>query len=384
LQQESNKLQPKIGLALSGGGVRAMAFHAGVLLYLAENNKLELITEISSVSGGTLFIGQLLAINNWKWPNSEQYIKIVYPKVKEYLTSVSLQNTSIKLLLHPKNWRYLLSRANVVSQGIELIWNVSAKLSQLPTTPIWSINGTTAETGRRFRFKQDTCGDYELGYAASNFFKVADAMAVSAAFPLGIGPFSIKSSNFVWKKKPNWQSSDTSAKEVKLPYKRLHLYDGGIYDNLGVEPLFDIGTHKFKSESNFIIVSDAGLPLSREFTNNPFNPFRLKRIMDIAMDQTRALRIRSIVNFLKSNSNKGVYLQIGSDPTSMIEKYKGFNLDSAKNLRSKKWLEEVNITTIANYPTNLAKIKMKDFEQISLHGYETANWNEKLFSNQSL
>jgi NTE family protein len=31
----------KISLALSGGGSRAMAFHAGVLRYLAEMNMLE-------------------------------------------------------------------------------------------------------------------------------------------------------------------------------------------------------------------------------------------------------------------------------------------------------------------------------------------------------
>ena len=43
-----------IGLALSGGGFRASIFHMGVLKYLAEKNKLEEISYISSVSGGSL------------------------------------------------------------------------------------------------------------------------------------------------------------------------------------------------------------------------------------------------------------------------------------------------------------------------------------------
>ena len=67
-------------------------------------------------------------------------------------------------------------------------------LADLPEVPVWSINGTTAETGRRFRFKRTAVGDYELGYAEAAKFKVADTMAISAAFPGLIGPFVIQNS----------------------------------------------------------------------------------------------------------------------------------------------------------------------------------------------
>ena len=56
----------KIGLALSGGGFRASIFHMGVLKYLAEKNKLEEISYISSVSGGSLLIGLIYSLNNNK------------------------------------------------------------------------------------------------------------------------------------------------------------------------------------------------------------------------------------------------------------------------------------------------------------------------------
>jgi len=39
-----------IGLALSGGGIRAAVFHLGVLKYLAEAGLFERIVSISSVS----------------------------------------------------------------------------------------------------------------------------------------------------------------------------------------------------------------------------------------------------------------------------------------------------------------------------------------------
>jgi NTE family protein len=44
----------QIGLALSGGGIRAAVFHLGVLRRLAEQEFLENVSQISTVSGGSL------------------------------------------------------------------------------------------------------------------------------------------------------------------------------------------------------------------------------------------------------------------------------------------------------------------------------------------
>lgn len=41
-----------IGIALSGGGYRATVFHLGVLARLSEDNLLDQISFISTVSGG--------------------------------------------------------------------------------------------------------------------------------------------------------------------------------------------------------------------------------------------------------------------------------------------------------------------------------------------
>ncbi|HPF07510.1 MAG TPA: patatin-like phospholipase family protein, partial [Spirochaetota bacterium] len=65
------KNRRRIGLALSGGGVRAAAFHSGVLKYLAEKGKLEDVNHISSVSGGSLFTGLVFSINSGRWPSSK-------------------------------------------------------------------------------------------------------------------------------------------------------------------------------------------------------------------------------------------------------------------------------------------------------------------------
>jgi NTE family protein len=230
-----------IALALSGGGTRAMAFHAGVLRFLAEKKQFEKISQISTVSGGSLLAGYIFSKCNMKWPTSTVYQKEVWPGLRTLLTTYDLQISALgRLIFRPENWKYGLSRANIVAQAIYEDWKVKKTLYDLPAIPIWSINGTTAETGRRFRFKYDEFGDYELGYAEARDFLIAEAMAVSAAFPVGIGPLSIKARKYNWKKR-RWGASKSEAVSITLPYKSLHIYDGGVYDNLGLEPFYDSG-----------------------------------------------------------------------------------------------------------------------------------------------
>ncbi|HVD49595.1 MAG TPA: patatin-like phospholipase family protein, partial [Gaiellaceae bacterium] len=49
-----DRVHPKLGLALSGGGHRAAFFHIGVLACLAELGLLRLVQVISTVSGGSI------------------------------------------------------------------------------------------------------------------------------------------------------------------------------------------------------------------------------------------------------------------------------------------------------------------------------------------
>src|SRR5579862_7180245 len=51
-------------LALSGGGFRATLFHLGVIRCLCENDQLNSLTHITSVSGGSILAAHLAL--NWK------------------------------------------------------------------------------------------------------------------------------------------------------------------------------------------------------------------------------------------------------------------------------------------------------------------------------
>ena len=356
-----------------------MAFHCGVLQWLAERGRLGDVSHISSVSGGSLFTGLVFQFGNWEWPLDEAYCVDIKPRIRALLTQSSLQAVALRRLARPRNWRYLLSRANVLSETIAHHWGIAARLRHLPEKPVWSVNGTTAENGRRFRFKQTGCGDYEIGYAAAEGFKISDAMAVSAAFPGLIGPFAIRTADFAWQRRKAWDDPPESAVDVTPPFPRLHLYDGGIYDNLGMEPLFDTGPRSFKGDINSLVVSDAGAPLARRPLGRALSLFRARRIADIALEQTRALRIRVWINFLQSHPECGMYLQLGAYAPGLIKKYAANNPEGADALLRESWLDREEVKRAAAEPTCLGRLTPDVFDRLVRHGYETARWNEILF-----
>ena len=357
-----------------------MAFHAGVLRKLAEQGNMENVTHISTVSGGSLITGLIFKLANYQWPDSQTYLESVHPKIRQLLTTECLQSQAFKTLLFiPSNWKYAMSRAQVLAQTIESLWKIDSLMSDLPEFPVWSINGTTAETGRRLRFKGTEVGDYELGYADVGNFSLSKAMAVSAAFPGGIGPLSFPC------KKYTWLEYKTGV-QVLPKFKQLHLYDGGIYDNLGIEPLFDMGKQCIKpqvtEDIDILLVSDAGAPLLRSDIPGPMRPSRFKRIADIALDQTRALRIRSFVNFLINNPDAGQYYQIGVCATKKIHQYAKISPNIATQLLKQDWLSGDQTTSAAYYPTTLKKLSVDKFDLLDRHGYETVSWNNELFRDQ--
>src|SRR5690348_14081201 len=129
-----------IALALSGGGIRSMAFHLGVMRLLAERRLLERVNRISTVSGGSLLIGLVMKESGLSWPSSEAFLSKVYPKLRDKLCKRSLQWGALRQLLNPWNLRFLLSRANLLGLALKNEWQIESKLSDLPPVPEWSIN----------------------------------------------------------------------------------------------------------------------------------------------------------------------------------------------------------------------------------------------------
>ncbi len=329
-----------------------MVFHLGVLRIMAERGALEDVQRISTVSGGSLLVGLMYQEAGMKWPTSEQFLSAVYPSLRRKLCSNSLQWGAFRQLFQVQNWRFILSRANLLAMSLRHHWGITANLSDVASLPEWSINGATAENGRRFRFKSDSIGDYALGYAAPGDFPLANALAVSAAFPGGFGPLQLDTRKFQWRKRATWGAAIDEAQPVDVGYSQLHLYDGGVYDNLGLEPFFDAGKGQSKYPGELIVVSDAGAPLRTGFSFFALNPWRLKRVADIMSDQARALRVRTFAHYLQRGPFHGAYLYINT-PVS-----KGRPCTSA--------------SFAAGFPTTLRKLHLSEFDALADHGYRVA------------
>ena len=360
----AESLTQPISLVLSGGGVRAMVFHLGALRYVAEHGALEQVERISSVSGGSLLVGLILQHSGMQWPGSAEFLTKTYPELRQQLSASSLQWAAARQLLNPLNWRFVLSRANLLAQALRSEWGVLARLADLPAKPVWSINGTTAETGKRFRFKADSIGDYVLGHAKPKDFPLANALAVSAALPGGFGPLMLEAKRFQWERRPNWGDPESSIQPVEPMYGRVHLYDGGVYDNLGLEPYFDAGLGAPKDKGQFILVLDAGAPLPSGFSYFALNPWRLKRVSDIMSDQSRALRVRTFVHYLKGHRNAGGYLYIGS--------------------KTQAGLASTEPAHPARFATTLRRLAIQEFDTLADHGHHVAKAVHTEFGLQAI
>lgn len=347
-----------------------MAFHAGVLQFLAENEALERVIRISSVSGGSLFVGLLLHLNGMRWPSSKEYLELLLPQLREKLVTTDLGMVALGQMARPSNWKFVLSRANILASAIGRAWGIDATLDDLPVTPIWSINATTAETGKRFRFKGGELRDWVLGTANVKDFPLCDAMAVSAAFPGLIGPYVLKSNTYQWEL-PVYSATKNIhlANEI---FEKIHLYDGGIYDNLGLEAFFDAGQGLKPDMLGTIVTSDAGAPLASGFDLGRLSIFRLKRVTDIMSDQVRSLRVRGLVAYALKEPGSAAYLRIGATAEELAHQFKIIVPPGA-------WMTKERVVAAATVPTGLMQLTSEAFDLLQSHGFESASLGDIVF-----
>ena len=350
----------KIGLALSGGGIRATVFHLGILARFASQSLLENITFLSTVSGGSLAIALVWVTSDRSWPTSEKFLKQCVPNTRKLTTERDLQSAYIsQTLLSP--WRLVHGRASVLGRVLHGTWGLQDKLSELPDNPRWIINATCYETGKNWRFMRKRMGDYVAGYVISPRLSVAEAVAASAAVPALIGSLALRTDAY------NWQKFDRAGKAIphEIEFSTLHLWDGGVYDNLGVEALFK-PAGGYREGLDFLVISDASSPLGTQ-DRGPLAPLRLLRI---ATDQVRSLRSRTLVAHLQENRGSGVYLKIGNTEERIYQEAARplpANWSASDTLK----LREVEIAAKMN--TTLRRISNTEFDLLYHHGYQVAD-----------
>jgi NTE family protein len=89
--------------------------------------------------------------------------------------------------------------------------------------------------GASFIFDRDRVGSYLAGYAPPEGFTLAQAVAASACFPPLFGPLRIERAPERFK---GGRAKGVSADARRQIFEDLRVTDGGVYDNMGLEPVW--------------------------------------------------------------------------------------------------------------------------------------------------
>lgn len=355
----------RVGLALSGGGFRATVFHLGVLARLARGDMLEEVEFLSTVSGGSLCIALVFAAAGDRWPSSQDYLTTVLPRARELLT--------VRDLIRPLVWRKLRALVTTGTHSAadlgDLLrdqWSLDITLGQLPRRPWWILNATCHETGKRWRFDRASMGDYVFGYADAADFPLSHAVAASSAFPPIMGALTIDTHRYRWE-----DYDDAGRRQPVAPaHDRVHLWDGGLYDNLGIEALFKRIESPESSEADvdFLIVSDAAAPLPTAYTWSPWTWAVGWRLYSITGNQVQALRARWLLQHLTAKgSANGRYLQLGNS-TRAILAASGAAPDGELDC-----LTDDEVDKARRMATTIRSVTADEYGRQFRHGYEVAD-----------
>lgn len=286
----------EVGLALSGGGFRSTLFHIGSLWRLNELGWLKKLDRICSVSGGSITAGLL----GLRW------------KSLTFNGNGTATNFSEEIV---QPLRRFCSSGVDVSAGLEGIFSLSqtisdrvadryrddlygdANLQEFPSDgegPRFIIYATNLQTGSSFRFSKPYLADYKIGKLKNPTVPIALAVAASSAFPPVLSPVTFETDPAKWQKFDGAYLYDQESLR-----RKIYLTDGGVYDNMGLETIWD--------RCQTVLVSDAGAPLGIQPHPSTVWHEQTLRCLDIITEQTRALRKRKLIDDYKKNVRKGSY-----------------------------------------------------------------------------
>lgn len=291
----------RIGLALSGGGYRAAAYHIGALRALHKLGVLDNVDAISSVSGGSI-IAASYALHDG---NYESFEDTFSKKIRKGVLHLALINLTLVLGLVGLAtwfggglglaaslvvlwfvWYKVLPVSNLIAWQYDRLFFHGKKLKGLKPCPVVTINATDYPTVSQFTFSRERMYSYYYGDGAfyHEQFPVSKAVMASSCVPFAFCPIRIS------------KTFRTSAmKGKKLPL----LLDGGLYDNQGTHVLTDkMSPYK----CSYIIVSDAGNgEVSDQWVFNPL--VTLKRTSEVFMQRIKKIQIQQNL-FMRSHPDK--------------------------------------------------------------------------------
>ncbi len=278
---------PLIGLALSGGGARAMAFHLGCLRALYDRGLLEQVSVLSTVSGGSVigacwaywdcdfteFDGRVSTLLRqgiqgsilWSTLLSLKTFKIAATLVVNAIPTALIGTVRIALRFSRlvfrvpsaflENWLAGISRNLPIWGSLSTAFAHALRRKLFGDSKLGSvkrqglevvINACDLRTGTAFRSGSVSSGGWRYGRVKDNEIAVAKAVASSAAFPILLPPLMER---FEFER------------QRRVLKERVVLTEGGVFYNLGVtvlEPARDAAVNVNTYSVSHIISANAG------------------------------------------------------------------------------------------------------------------------------
>jgi NTE family protein len=283
----------RTGLALSGGGYRAMLFHAGALWRLNELAWLQRIDRISSVSGGSITSARLAA--HWdqlKWQDgiATNFRDVVVTPLER----LAKQRLPLDLVASVIGVLPFVGPAHVTSMAYRTFVTGGKQLKDMPERgagPEFYFNASHFASATNWRFTREFMGTYRLGRIFNSKVSIARAVAASAGFPPFLSPvvFNTNPGDYTRERGADLYDDESLRKVVALT-------DGGVYDNLGLQPLAG-------SEFSTLLVSDASGGLSVKGGSYWFWGAQVMRALDTATTQARGLRRTMAIDWANDASH---------------------------------------------------------------------------------
>ena len=340
-----------IALCLSGGGYRATLFHLGAVRRLNELGVLGQLDTVTSVSGGSILAGHLATVARSAWPEPGKPIDDFDRLVAGPIHRLCQRNVrTLPLLMgllgmaYPPNWDGHIAVSRLEAEYRRHLTKL--KLSDLPDRPGFVFCATDMAYGVNWTFTKERTGSYMSGYASPPpaDWTVARAVAASSCFPpffnpqpVGLGPEQLTDGR-----------DDSKHRTDRI--KGLRLSDGGLYDNMGLEPVWQTHAVVLVSEggSTFDAGGDLGLL------------WRLNRYVDVMGRQAGAIRRRWLVSGFVKKVLRGTFWGIGSDVAKYGKTFDGYPADLVTDI-------------IAEVRTDLDRFTDPERFVLENHGYLIAN-----------
>ncbi|MEO6858425.1 MAG: patatin-like phospholipase family protein [Solirubrobacteraceae bacterium] len=287
---------PGVGLCLSGGGYRAMIFHVGALQRLNEAGLLRKLQRISSVSGGSITAGVLaLAWTRLSFDERDVAVNfdelVVGPLRAFARRTVDVGAVLLGALIPGRTISDQLARSYRRLFG-------DKTLADLPSQPDFVFDATNLQSGDLWRFSSSVEGDWRVGVTDTPKTPLRCVVAASSAFPPLLSPARLSFAKGALRPGSDGEVNGD-------PYTtHVVLSDGGVYDNLGLEAIWE----RYRQ----VLISDAGGQMGNQPRVHAFWPLQLFRVLSVIDNQVRDLRKRQAVVAFSDGQRTGAYWGIRS------------------------------------------------------------------------